>query len=123
MPVTLVLQSSAPFTNAFGGAENIGPITFTGTAPPTRQQVSVLSTGTTIAVPTPPSGAFIGVIITPPSVGGITITYSTTATSGNAINIPQGTPTVFFFDTANLPTNIYLKSGSNLASPTQIEFF
>ena len=124
MPATMVLQTSAPYTNAFGGLENLGPLTYTGTAPPARQSVVLQSGNNTITVPTPASGAYIGCLITLPVVGGIVTKLKTT--SGDVgINIPQSgnQPFLYLFDSTAVPTSFFLNAASLHASASQIEFF
>ena len=124
MPISLIVQSAAPFTNITGGSDNIGPITYTGTITPIGRSVTLASGSNTIDVPTPPAGTLTGVMIILPPAGGITCLYKEVL-NDTGIYIPQTSvaPFIRFFDQSNLPANIYLYAGSLMASPTSIMFF
>ncbi len=91
-----------PYAVAFGSAAQV-------------QQV-VVNTTATVAVPT---GA-LGVCIIPP-IGNTTPSVSVKTVSGDTgIFVNPGAPSLLEFDSAHLPSNIYLVSGSNVT--VQVQF-
>ena len=94
-----------PYAGAFGSAAQV-------------QQV-VVNTTATVPVPT---GA-LGVCVMPP-VGNTTpsVQWSTVSLANAAAGnyIAPGVPSLWEFDAAHLPSNIYLNSGSNVT--VQVQF-
>lgn len=85
-----------PYAVAFGSAQKSIPF--------------VVNTTATVPVPT---GA-LGVCIVPP-IGNTTPSLSVKTVSGDTgIRIAPGGPTLIEFDSAAVPSNIYLVSGSNV---------
>ena len=124
MPVSLILQSSAPYTNLTGGLENIGPITYVGTITPLTTSLTLAMGLNTITVPSPASGTLMGVMVILPPAGGVTVLYKEVS-GDTGIYIPQtsASPFMRFFDQANLPAHIYLYAASAMTSPTTLRFF
>lgn len=124
MPITLIVQSSAPYTNLTGGLENVGPISYVGTMTPFDMALKLAMGSNVITVPTPVSGVLTGVMIILPSTGGVTVLYKEVL-NDTGIYIPQtsAAPFLRFFDQSNLPTSIYLYAASAMTSPTSLRFF
>jgi hypothetical protein len=115
----LTLQSPSAW-NVVGGTQNVGPITFVGALTLAyAQAVAITSSGITVAVP---SGTFCGVVIVPPTTNAYTLLFKTVS-GDTGVNIPQSTPSIQLFDQANLPANIYLKSGTTVIGLTSLLWF
>ena len=117
MGASITVQSAAAVTENFGTL-TIGPFTVTGTIVPVALGLALASGNNSFTVP---SGA-VGAVVSPPAGNAIALKAKTT-TGDTGINIPQQTPSVFFFDTANLPATFYINAGSSSASVTQVIFF
>ena len=124
MPVSLIVQTAAPYTNKSGGLDNIGPITYTGTIIPFSQQLTLASGLNTIAFPVPASGTVLGLMVILPPTGGVTVLYKEVS-GDTGIYIPEtnASPFIRFFDQAHLPANVYLYSASLQTSPTTLLWF
>lgn len=114
---TLNLTSASAFTTPFGTV-TIGPFNFTGTITALIEYLNLVSGNNSITVPT---GA-VGVLIVPPTTNNVVLKYKTT--SGDVgLNIPQATPALFLFDSANVPATVYVNAASNTTGQTQVVFF
>lgn len=119
MALTLTIQSQAAYTNPQSGTSTVGPISVGGTITPVVGYNGVLASGAnTITIPT---GA-VGCIITPPPTNAQTLKIKG-VTGDTGINIPQATPTIFLFDTANTPANFVITAGALTVGNTQVLFF
>lgn len=100
-------------------AVTVGPFTVTGTINPIIANANITGSGTTtVAVPT---GA-VGVYIAPPSTNTNTLKYRDNNTDTVGSFIPKTTGSVWFFDTANAPANVYLTAGGSVGE-VEILFF
>lgn len=118
MPLTLTIQGAAPFANTQGGLSSVGPIAAVGTITPVETQESVTSDGIAVAVPT---GA-VGVLIVPPSTNTYALTARTTL-ADTGVNLPRASASLLLFDSALLPGNLYLRSGTSMTGTTSVLFF
>lgn len=117
MALTLTLQGTATAPTGFGSL-SVGPISFVGTIAPQVVNLNLVSGNNSVTVPT---GA-VGCVVTPPASSAIVIKYKTT--SGDVgVNVPQATPSVFVFDSSNVPATVYLNAASNTTGQTQVVFF
>ena len=101
---------------ASGGASQLGPFTVNFGSVPDSSEIPV-NTTQTVGVP---SGSN-GVIVIPPA-GNITPTlqWSTVSLANAAGNfIAPGTPSIWEWDQAHVPANLYLVSGGNVAVVVQ----
>lgn len=118
MPLTLNIQSAAPFTTADGGTQSVGPANVTGTITPVAYSLVLVSGNNSFTVP---AGA-VGCLITPPNTN--TVALKTKTTSGDTgENIPQATPSLRQFDPNNLPATLYINAASNTTGNTTVLFF
>lgn len=117
MPATLTVQSTASFATGFGTV-SVGPITVTGTITPQVANANLTSGNNSFTVPT---GA-VGCIITPPSSSAIVLKVKTTS-GDTGVNIPQATPSIFLFDSSNVPATLYVNAANNTTGQTQVLWF
>ena|SRR5437867_3068159 len=116
----LTLQSSANVTLAWGNV-GFGPIIITGANDPIVQSLNLASGNNTFTTPTSPTG-WVGVLVVPPPANAIVIKYKTTS-GDTGVNISQNSPSLFRFDTANVPTTVYLNAASLTTGITLVIFF
>lgn len=116
--LALSIQGSATVATAFG-TDAIGPITVQGTITPYKTYANLLSGNNTIAVP---SGAWAGCLIVPPTTNTQVLKAKTTS-GDTGINIPKAAPSLLIFDSANLPTNLYLNAAADTTGLTAVMFF
>jgi hypothetical protein len=99
------VQSGTPS----GGTQSLGPFAI-AFGPVVNTELETVNTTVTIPVP---SNA-LGVWVIPP-IGNTTPTLAwSTTSSGSVMNIAPGSPSYWAFDTAHLPANLYLVSGSSV---------
>jgi len=117
--VNLVIASQGPDQTSSLGFQLDPPLVITGgLTPPVATSLVLQSGNNTIAVP---SGA-VGVFIIPPLGQAIVLLFKT-STTDTGVNIRQGTPSLFLFDTSNLPANIIINAASTATGWTQVLFF
>lgn len=114
---TFQIQGVQSGTSA-GGESNLGPYALNFGSALVVQQV-VVNTTATVAVPTGALGVCVTAPLgnTTPSLEWSTVSLAN-ASAGNFI--APGGPSIWEFDPAHLPSNLYLNSGGNVT--VQVQF-
>lgn len=117
MPLTISVQSTASAPTGFGSL-TCGPFSAVGIIAPQVANLNLVSGNNSITVPASAAGC----VVTPPASNAVALIYKTT--SGDVgVNVPKATPSVFVFDSTNVPATIYLNAASNTTGQTQVLFF
>jgi hypothetical protein len=114
MPATIVTQTAAPYTNATGGSENIGPFSTVGLITPLRTYTTLVAGNNAFTVP----ANAVGCIIIPPTTNTVVLTYKGTTGSGGTVALTTGATIVTAVAIGAAGTG-YPASTTFLASPTQ----
>jgi hypothetical protein len=121
MALVMTLQSTAavPVNNS-AESVSVGPITITGTlAVPTYQSVNLASGLNTITLPT---GTVSGCLVSPPTSNTQTLTLKG-VTGDTGVKMPQASPFLILFDTANNPATFAITAGGATTGFTNFLFF
>lgn len=120
MPLTLQLQGLAAVPLQTGDNFTVGPWSIIGQIAPILLSSSLTSSGsTTIAVPS----NSIGVIVTPPSTNGVTLTMKLGTTGDTGYKIPMATRSIVNWDPNNIPANLYVVTGGTFSGYCTFLFF